>query len=70
MKKQIAGLEFMPERAPLVSEEKWRSQGIRKLTVKNYLVYFRVDDSNRTVWITAVVNSRRSQPEQLEAMPL
>lgn len=61
LKKEIASLNFMPQRFPLTEEEPWHSYGIRKMTVRNFLVYYLVDDDKKQVSITAVIYGRRNQ---------
>lgn len=68
MKNELASLSSMPARIPLTEEEPWHSQGIHKMAVKNFLLYFRIDTDNLCVWITAVVYGRRDQQRQLEQM--
>lgn len=70
MKKMAASLENMPKRNPLVGSEKWRKQGIRKTTVKNFIIYYWVDDRHRTVHITAVAYRKRNQLVELGKMEL
>ena len=38
--KVISDLADMPKRHFLVDEEPWRSEGVRKIVVKNFLIYF------------------------------
>ncbi len=40
-------------------------KGICKMPVKNFLVYFSVDDEKKAVWITAVIYGWRDQIEAL-----
>lgn len=68
VKKEMASLSSMPARIPLTEEEPWHSQGIHKMVVKNFLVYFWIDDEKLCVWVTAVVYGRRNQRQQLEQM--
>ena len=70
MKKTVASLENMPERNPLVDVDKWRKQGIRKIMVKNFIMYYWADDGHMTVHITAVVYRKRNQLAELEKMEL
>ena len=70
IKGELSSLSSMPARIPLTAEEPWHSQGIHKMVVKNYLVYFWIDDDNSCVWVTAVVYGRRDQRQQLEQMEL
>ena len=70
MKKEIASLDHMPLRYPLVEEEPWRSEGIRMMPVENFLVYYWIDDPEKTVWVTAIVYGRRDQLSLLRNMPM
>ena len=67
---EIGKLDFMPLRYPLTEEEPWRTRGIRKMPVKNFLVYYLVDEDTKTVWVTAVIYGRRDQIAALLDMPL
>lgn len=69
IKKAISALDRMPLRYPLVEEEPWRTEGIHKMTVENFIVYYWVNEETATVWITAVVYGRRDQLSLLRNMP-
>ena len=43
LRKEIRSLSFMPERYERVDWEPWHSQGIRKVPVDNYIVYYRTN---------------------------
>ncbi len=64
--KAIRSLESMPERNPLYKEEPWRSQGIRFLPVKNYLIFYIVNASTDTVTIVRIMYGGRDISHQLE----
>lgn len=68
LQKEIAELHFMPSRYPLTDEEPWRTNGIHKMPVKNFLVYYLVDEENKTVSVTAVIYGRRDQIAALTDM--
>lgn len=68
LKSAIVKLAVLPKKHPLVDEEPWRSEGIRKIVVKHFLVYYYVDDENNKVQVTAVIYSKRDQIKQLAAM--
>ena len=68
LEKEILSLSTLPNRVALTEEEPWHSAGIRKLSVKNYLVYFWVDEEQKKVQITAVVYGRRDQRTALQNM--
>lgn len=65
---EIAGLCEFPGRIPLTDEEPWRTEGIHKMPVKNFLVYFWIDEGNSKVQITAVVYGKRDQRQILTMM--
>ncbi len=65
MQKRINDLEFMPESVKTIEEQPWGSQGIRKIIVKNFSIYFWIDEDNRTVHIVAVTYSKRNQKNVL-----
>ena len=60
----------MPARIKAVDEEPWHSCGIRKLIVKNFLVYFRIVEEEKTVYILNVIYARRDQFRVLEQMKI
>ena len=60
----------MPRSVALTEEEPWHSYGIHKLPVKNFLVYFWIDEAARKVQVTAVIYGRRDQVRQLSEMSM
>lgn len=69
IKKELASLSTMPARYPLTEEEPWHTEGIHKMSVENFLVYYWIDEEKRIVWITAIVYARRDQLRVLREMP-
>ena len=65
---EIAKLKQFPARISPVHEEPWHSRGIRFLIVKNFYVYYRIDENARTVFILNVVYSKRDQLKVLAKM--
>lgn len=70
LQREIASLNSMPARYPLTDEEPWRSYGIHKMTVKNFLVYYLIQEELKIVTVTAVVYGRRDQLSALSDMPI
>lgn len=70
LKAEIKKLSFMPGRIPLTEEEPWRSKGVHKLVVQNFLVYFWIDENAKTVWVTGIIYNRRDRLASLLDMPL
>ena len=68
LEKEILSLSTLPNRVALTEEEPWHSAGIRKMLVKNYLVYFWVNEERKQVQVTAVVYGRRDQRTALQNM--
>ena len=52
-------LSFLPQRCPVVRDEKLRNKGYRYLFVRNYTVFFVVDEQNNIVDIRAIMYSHR-----------
>ncbi len=67
--KAISTRDEMPLRNPLVQIEPWRSRGVRKMIVNNYIVYYLIDEPGAVVWITAVVYGKQEQMSVLRNMP-
>lgn len=68
LQQEINSLAFMPSRMALVSQEPWHSKGVRKLIVKQILVYFFIDDNKREVNIIGIINSRMDQLKHLHKL--
>jgi toxin ParE1/3/4 len=64
----INDLAEMPKRHSLVDKEPWRNAGVRKVIVKNFLIYFWVDDENMRVQVTGVIYEKRDQLARLAEM--
>ena len=65
---EIQNLTEMPFRIKLTEEEPWRTEGIHQMRVKNYYVYFLIDEDNHEVQIIAVIYVARDQKTQLNCL--
>ena len=70
MKAEITKLASFQKKHALIDEEPWRTEGVRKIVVKNFLIYYWVDDENNRVQVTTVIYSRRDQIRQLSNMDM
>ena len=70
LRKEIGSLSEMPARIKAVDEEPWHSRGIRKLIVKNFLVYFRIVEEEKMIYILNVIYARRDQLRVLQQMKI
>lgn len=52
---EISKLDFMPESFKLFPKEPWKSKGLRYFHVNNYLVFYIVDNNNKTVNILRII---------------
>ena len=68
LKSEMMSLQTMPYRVKCIDEQPWGELGFRKIRVKNYYVYFCIDESRKEVQILAVIYVRRDQAKQLEQL--
>lgn len=68
IKKEIQSLTIMPGRIHLTPEQPWHDQDIHRDRVKNYYIYFWIDEEKKIVQITAIIYVRRDQYRQLEQL--
>jgi len=59
IKEAMLALEEMPERQTLVQDQYLAAQGIRKLPVDNYLIFYSVNKSTNTINIVRVLYGKR-----------
>ncbi len=64
----FTSLAHFPQRVALIDKEPWHTKGIHRLPLKNFLVYFWIDEDNAKVQITAVIYAKRDQLHQLSQM--
>ena len=55
----VNSLEDMAQRYPLVIDERLAAMGYRKLTVKNYFIFFTVDEKRKIVNVERILYARR-----------
>lgn len=70
MERSISSLSQFPQRVALTEEEPWRTCGVRRMHVKNFLIYFWIDGEKSKVQVTAVIYGKREQLKQLSKMDL
>ena len=66
IEKGIRELEYFPESHPLISDEPWRTIGIRKKIVKAYIIYYYVKKDAQTVYVLMLAHSKMDQMRQLK----
>jgi len=59
LNKEMNSLDTMPKRFALVSDERLAQMGIRSVPVKNYSIFYTVDEQEKSVTIISVMYSKR-----------
>lgn len=70
MGEQIGKLGYLGESIAPVSDEPWHSKGVRRIVAKNFLIYFRIDKADKTVYVLNVIYGKRDQLSALKRMDL
>lgn len=55
----MEGLENNPKRQPLVRDDRLAARGYRILPIKNYLVFYKVNEQAQTVDVVRILYGRR-----------
>lgn len=61
----MKGLSLMPSRYHQFPNEPWFSEGVRYFTVRNYSIFYTVDENNLSVSIVHVIYGKRNLPQVL-----
>ena len=59
LEEAMTGLSELPQRCPVVRDERLSQMGYSKLIVKNYAVFFSIDEKNKVVNIERILYVRR-----------
>ena len=68
IRQEIAKLSEMPGIYKPVDDEPWHSRGVRKILVKNFFVYYRIDEESLKVFILNIIYARSDQLAALRSM--
>jgi toxin ParE1/3/4 len=55
----ITGLAAMPQKCPPVTDKRLAMMGYRKLQVKNYIVFFTIDEKSKVVDVERILYAKR-----------
>lgn len=58
-KEAVMSLDKLPIRHALVKDESLATQGIRKLIVENYIVFYVISEKDETVTVIRIIYGRR-----------
>jgi len=59
IKEAVMSLVILPTRHALVADERLAAQGIRKLTVENYIAFYVISEKDETVTVIRILYGRR-----------
>ena len=63
--KEILSLKQVPMRYRLYDEKTWQSQELRCFPVKNYLIFYYLDETKSTVYAVRIIYGGRDISRQL-----
>ena len=61
MEEAISSLDVFPCRFALIDDEPWKSNGVRKMAIKGFMVYYVIEEEKKLISVIAVVYRRRDQ---------
>lgn len=70
LRKEMEKLSYMADSMAPVEREPWHARGVRKITFKNFYVYYRPDVASRKVYILNLIYAKRDQLKALKNMDL
>ena len=59
IKKKLSNLSSMPHRCPLISTEPYKSLGVRKLFIENYIAFFLINETSREIHVFRILYNRQ-----------
>ena len=68
IKAEIQSLKKLPKRTHLTPEQPWHDLQVHRVRVKNYYIYYWINEEQKIVQITGVIYVKRAQSRQLEAL--
>lgn len=65
LQRAVKDLSIMPNRYHRYMEEPWFSEGVRYFSVRNFSVFYTVDEDEQRVFVVHVIYSKRDFPQIL-----
>ena len=63
-------LSYIADSIALEEREPWHSRGVRKISAKNFYIYYRPDEVSGRVYVLNVIYAKRDQFKALNKMNL
>lgn len=67
IRKEIRSLDFMPSRYAVVDWEPWKSMGMHRVLVDNFIVYYVVNNGSRTITVIRIFYGGRDIEDIIQA---
>lgn len=67
IRKEIRSLDFMPSRYAVVDWEPWKSMGMHRVPVDNFIVYYVVNNVSRTITVIRIFYGGRDIEDIIQA---
>ena len=67
IRKEIRSLDFMPSRYAVVDWEPWKSMGMHRVPVDNFIVYYVVNNGSRTITVIRIFYGGRDIEDIIQA---
>lgn len=67
IRKEIRSLDFMPSRYSVVDWEPWKSMGMHRVPVDNFIVYYVVNNGSRTITVIRIFYGGRDIEDIIQA---
>lgn len=69
IRQAINALSELPERCPVYQQEPWRSRGVRKLLIGNFMVLYHTEEERNVVFVMRIVYARQNLSGVLTEVP-
>ncbi len=63
-------LSYIADSIAPMEREPWHSRGVRKISAKNFYIYYRLDEVSGRVYVLNVIYAKRDQFKALNKMNL
>lgn len=67
IRKEIRSLDFIPSRYAVVDWEPWKSMGMHRVPVDNFIVYYVVNNGSRTITVIRIFYGGRDIEDIIQA---
>lgn len=70
LREAIGKLSYLAPGLAILPDEPWHTRKIQKYVVKNFIIYYRLDEDTNIVYILNVIYAKRDQLRMLNRMQI